>query len=64
MEDQMITSTIMTDVPEFIEKYVDSKTVTFYTINVYDNFSKQKWVLEKRYSEFENLHKNILMLLT
>jgi WD40 repeat protein len=63
MEDQMITSTIMTDVPEFIEKYVDSKTVTFYTINVYDNFSKQKWVLEKRYSEFENLHKNLSKLL-
>ena len=63
MEDQMITSTIMTDVPEFVEKYVDSKTVTFYNINVYDNFSKQKWVLEKRYSEFETLHKNISKLL-
>ena len=41
MENQLITSTIMTDIQEFTEKYIDSKTVTFYLINVYDNFSKQ-----------------------
>ncbi len=63
MENQFITSTIMTDIQEFTEKYIDSKTVTFYLINVYDNFSRQKWIIEKRYSEFEKLYKNLSNLL-
>ena len=63
MENQLITSTIMTDIQEFTEKYIDSKTVTFYLINVYDNFSRQKWKIEKRYSEFEKLYKNLSNLL-
>ena len=64
MENQFITSTIMTDIQEFTEKYIDSKTVTFYLINVYDNFSKQKWTIEKRYSEFEKLHKNLSSIIS
>ena len=63
MENQFITSTIMTDIQEFTEKYIDSKTVTFYLINVYNNFSRQKWIIEKRYSEFEKLYKNLSNLL-
>ena len=59
-EPQFITSTIMVDIPEFTEKYIDGKTVTFYTINVNDNFSKQKWTIDKRYSEFEQLHKELI----
>ena len=54
-EPQMITSTIMVDISNFEEKYISSKVVTFFNINVYDNFSRTKWVLSKRYSEFEAL---------
>ena len=58
-EPQVITSTIMVDISKFEEKYISSKMVTFFTINVYDNFSRKKWSLLKRYSEFESLHKNL-----
>ena len=47
---------------EFFEKYVEGKTVTFYKIEVYDNYSKETWVLEKRYSEIDFLHKTISKL--
>ena len=62
-EPQVITSTIMVDISEFQEKYIGGKVVTFYTVNVYDNFSRKKWVLSKRYSEFEALHKNLSKLI-
>ena len=63
-EPQMITSTIMVDISNFEEKHISSKVVTFFNINVYDNFSRTKWVLSKRYSEFEALYKNLSKLIT
>lgn len=63
MAEDYVSSMIMVDIPEFSEKYIDGKTITFYLVNVYDNFSRQKWVLEKRYSEFESLHRNLAALL-
>ena len=62
-EPQLITSAVMIDISEFQEKYISSKMVTFFTINVYDNFSRKKWSLSKRYSEFEALHKNLSQLI-
>ena len=62
-EQQIITSTIMIDISDFQEKYIGGKVITFYTVNVYDNFSRKKWVLSKRYSEFEALHKNLSKLI-
>ena len=62
-EPQVITSTIMVDISNFEEKYISSKMVTFFNINVYDNFSRKKWSLSKRYSEFEALHKNLSQLI-
>ena len=62
-QQQVITSTIMVDISDFQEKYLGGKVVTFYTINVYDNFSRKKWTLSKRYSEFEALHKNLSKLI-
>jgi hypothetical protein len=62
-EQQVITSTIMVDISDFQEKYIGGKVVTFYTVNVYDNFSRKKWTLSKRYSEFQNLHKNLSKLI-
>ena len=58
MTDEYITSTISAEIPEFLEKYVDGKTITFYKVNITNNFSKQNWTLEKRYSEFEYLYKS------
>ena len=63
-DSQIITSTIMVDLPDFQEKYLDSKMVTFFNLNVYDNFSRTKWALSKRYSDFEALYKNLCKLIT
>ena len=57
-----LQSTLEIKINEFFEKYVDGKTVTFYKIEVYDNFSKETWYLEKRYSEIDLLHKTISKL--
>ena len=62
MTEQYITSTISAEIPEFTEKYVDGKTITFYKVNITNNFSKQTWTLEKRYSEFEYLYKTLMKI--
>lgn len=62
MEQDFITSTISVYIPDFSERYVEGKTVTFYTVNVVDNYSKQKWTLQKRYSEFEMLYKTLVKI--
>lgn len=59
MTEQYVSSAISIEIPSFSEKYVDGKTITFYNVNVSNNFTKQKWTLDKRYSEFEYLHRNI-----
>lgn len=61
--ENFIASTITISILNFSEKYIDSKTVTFFIVEVYNHFSKQKWKLEKRYSEFEILYKNLAKLL-
>ena len=55
-------STLQISITEFFEKYVEGKTVTFYKIEVYDNYSKDSWILEKRYSEIDTLHKTLSKL--
>jgi hypothetical protein len=55
-------STLQLSITEFFEKYVEGKTVTFYKIEVYDNYSKDSWILEKRYSEIDTLHKTLSKL--
>ena len=45
-----LQSTIEISISEFFEKYVDGKIVTFYKVEIYDNYSKENWILEKRYS--------------
>ena len=57
-----LQSTLQISIPEFFEKYVDGKTVTFYKIEVYDIYSKENWILEKRYSEIDILHKTLSKL--
>ena len=57
-----MASTIEISINEFGEKYIDGKTVTFYKIEIYDNYSRENWVLEKRYSEIDLLHKKLSKL--
>ena len=62
MTDDYVASTIEITITEFFEKYIDSKTVTFYKLEIYDNYSKEKWILDKRYSEIDLLHKTLSKL--
>ena len=57
-----LQSTLQISITEFFEKYVDGKLVTFYKIEVYDIYSKENWILEKRYSEIDALHKTLSKL--
>ena len=54
-----LNSLITATIPKFTDKYIDKKSVTYYVIELYNNFSKNNWVVEKRYSDFENLHSKI-----
>ena len=62
MTEEYVASTLEITIHEFFEKYIDGKIVTFYKIEVYDNYSKEKWLLEKRYSEIDILHKTLSKL--
>lgn len=63
-DDMVISSTLTVSIPTFSEKYLDKKNVTFFNIEVYNNYSKQKWGLEKRYSQFEELKEALSKLLS
>ena len=62
MTEDYVASTLEITIHEFFEKYIDGKIVTFYKIEVYDNYSREKWLLEKRYSEIDILHKTLSKL--
>ena len=62
--EEFVASTISVAIPEFNEQYVNGKTVTFYSINVTNHYSKTNWSLVKRFSAFESLYKDLLKLLT
>ena len=57
-----VASTIEITINQFFEKYIENKTVTFYKLEIYDNYSKERWDLDKRYSEIDNLHKILTKL--
>ena len=59
MTDNYVASTIEISINQFFEKYIESKTVTFYKLEIYDNYSKERWELDKRYSEIDYLHKTL-----
>jgi hypothetical protein len=44
-------------IPSFQDKDIEKKKVTFYIIEIYNNYSKHKWTVEKRYSDFNDLQK-------
>jgi WD40 repeat protein len=59
----IINSTLTISIPTFSERNIDKKNITFYNIEVYNNYSKQKWSLEKRYNEFNDLRDKLAKLL-
>ena len=62
MSQDYVASTLEIKITEFFEKYIESKTVTFYKLEIYDNYSKERWNLDKRYSEIDLLHKTLSKL--
>lgn len=62
MTNNYVETTISIEIPEFSEKYVNSKLITFFSIEVLNNYSQQRWKIEKRYSEFESLHKSLVVI--
>lgn len=57
MEEQYVKSRFQISIPEFNENYIDGDTITFYKILVFDNLLRKKWIINKRYSEIDSLHK-------
>ena len=55
-------SIIGIEVPSYSEKYVGSKSVTFYVVEVTSRITKNTWKIEKRYSEFKTLHDAMLKI--
>jgi WD40 repeat protein len=62
-DSQLVNSTLNISIPTFTDKTVDKKNVTFYNVEIYNNFSKQRWSLEKRYNEFNELRDKMVKLL-
>ena len=52
-------SSISVSIPNHLEKQINKKSVNFYTIEVIDHFISKKWKIDKRYSEFKELHNEI-----
>ena len=50
------TAIIGITVESYAEKYIDGKTVTFYTAEIISRITQNTWKIEKRYSEFKKLH--------
>lgn len=59
MADHPINSLLTIKIPKHVDKTNDKKVVTYYEIEIYNNYSKATWVLEKRYSDFDSLFKTL-----
>ncbi len=62
-DSNVINSTLSIAIPTFTDKNLDKKNVTYYNIEVYNNYSKQQWGVEKRYNEFNDLRDKLVKLL-
>ena len=61
MSEDYVSSTSETTTNKFTNK-TNRKDITFYEIEVNDNYSKERWILEKRYSEIDFLYKTLTNL--
>ena len=57
--DSNLTAILGISVLSYSEKYIESKTVTFYIIEVKSHITQNTWQLEKRYSEFYSIHEKL-----
>ena len=48
--DSNLTAILGVEVKSYSEKYVDSKTATFYQIELMSHIRQKSWTIEKRYS--------------
>ena len=54
--DTNLTAIIGVTVESYAEKYIEGKTVTFYTVEITSHITQKSWKIEKRYNEFKALH--------
>ena len=54
--DSNLTAILGISVLSYSEKYVESKTATFYLVELKSHITSKTWTLEKRYSEFKSIH--------
>ena len=54
--DSNLTAILGISVLSYSEKYVESKTATFYLVELKSHITSKTWTLEKRYSEFKTIH--------
>ena len=60
--DSNLTSIIGISVLSYSERYVDSKTATFYNVELESHITQKKWTIDKRYSEFYSMHEKLKKL--
>ena len=58
---EYLTSTLTATIIEYTEKHIDNSPVIFYRIKVTDHFNNNSWIIEKRYNEFLNLQKKLIV---
>ena len=57
--DKNLTAILSITILSYAEKYVLSKTATFYLIELKSNITQKTWTIEKRYSEFKSIHDHL-----
>ena len=60
--DSNLTSILGIAVLSYSERYIDKKTATFYKIEIKSRITQNIWILDKRYSEFYDIHEKLRKL--
>ena len=58
---EYLTSTLTAAIVEYTEKQIDNSPVIFYRIKITDHFNNHSWMIEKRYNDFVNLQKKLVV---
>ena len=58
---EYLTSTLTATIVEYTEKQIDNSPVIFYRIKITDHFNNHSWMVEKRYNDFVNLQKKLVV---
>ena len=58
-EETIIKSLLQISVPSFEEKFINQKRTALYKINCRSLYTNKRWAMEKAFSDFENLYKEI-----